>query len=120
MKILPEITENNYNIYISKISKYPLLKEEDVQVKLLMAYINDENSIKDLLFSNMRFIISLAKSYENKGLELSKLVNAGNKGLLEAIKYYHHGHDDNKFMRVMVKFASKRINNELRGLWHSE
>jgi RNA polymerase primary sigma factor len=111
---LPTVTEENYNNYIEKIKTFPMLIAEDVQVKLLMAYIKDERAIKDLLHSNMRFVISVAKKFQNNGVQISlpELVNSGNKGLLQAIKYYHHGHENNKFTNVMVIFSSNRIKED--------
>jgi RNA polymerase primary sigma factor len=114
MIALPTVTAANYNNYIEKIKTFPMLMPEDVQVKLLMAYIEDENAIKDLLHSNMRFVISVAKKFQSNGysIPLPDLINSGNKGLLEAIRHYHHGHDHNKFTTVLVIFSSNRIKED--------
>lgn len=112
---LPKVTEENFDSYIKKISKFPVLSTEDEQAKLLIASINDINNISDinatnsLLCSYMRFVISVAKKHKDKGLSMSELVNLGNKGLLKAIKSYHNEHKGERFIKVLVRFVEKEI-----------
>jgi RNA polymerase primary sigma factor len=117
---LPEVTEENYNNYINKISKFPVLSTEDEQAKLLIASINDINDISDinatnsLLCSYMRFVISVANKYKDKGLDMSELVNLGNKGLLKAIKSYYNEHEGERFIKVLVRLVDNEIRKEFK------
>ena len=45
---------------------------------------NDEAALKKLVSSNLRFVVSVAKSYQNHGLSLEDLINEGNMGLVKA------------------------------------
>ncbi len=119
---LPKVTEENFDSYIKKISKFPVLSTEDEQAKLLIASINDINDISDinatnsLLCSYMRFVISIAQIYKNRGIDMSELVNLGNKGLLKAIKNYHNEHKEERFIKVLVRFVEKEIRKEFNNI----
>jgi RNA polymerase primary sigma factor len=71
--------------YFSEVSKIPLLSgEKEVQVAV-KAQKGDKASIDLLVKSNLRFVVSVAKMYDNgKGKLLDDLIAAGNGGLLEA------------------------------------
>lgn len=84
-KIRQAITDRSseaVNRYLKDIKKYPLLTDE--QEKELFANLTKENSDK-IIESNLRFVVSIAKQYQGKGVELADLISVGNTGLMQAI-----------------------------------
>ncbi len=72
--------------YFIEISKFDLLTTEeelDLAVKIKKG---DENARNKLIKANLRFVISVAKQYQNQGLSLSDLINEGNLGLIKATR----------------------------------
>ncbi|NPB05980.1 MAG: RNA polymerase sigma factor RpoD/SigA [Aquificae bacterium] len=76
------------NQYLKKISKIPLLTPEEEKELARRAKQGDEEALKKLVESNLRFVVSVAKQYIGYGLPFSELIAAGNLGLLEAAKRF--------------------------------
>ena len=73
------------NLYLKEASSYPLLTNEQ-EKDLFMRYNNGEKELKDILInSNLRLVISVARRYYNKTVELLDLIEYGNEGLIKAI-----------------------------------
>jgi len=87
LKIFKQITnreDDSISRYFREISKYELISaEEEVE---LTARINhgDMQALEKLVTANLRFVISVAKQYQYKGLSLQDLINEGNVGLVKA------------------------------------
>jgi RNA polymerase primary sigma factor len=74
--------------YLREISEVKLLSaEEEVDLAKRIKQ-NDHRALQILVSSNLRFVVSVAKSYQNKGLSLEDLVNEGNLGLIIAAHRY--------------------------------
>lgn len=70
--------------YLQEIGKVPLVSpEEEVQLASQIRH-GDQNSLDRLVSANLRFVVSVAKQYQNQGLTLSDLINEGNLGLIKA------------------------------------
>src|SRR3954468_21223152 len=74
--------------YLYEVSTYPLLKgtEEIDLAKKIRA--GDQDALQELVKRNLRFVISVAKKYQNRGLPLIDLIGEGNVGLLTAARKF--------------------------------
>ncbi|MFI5234710.1 MAG: RNA polymerase sigma factor RpoD/SigA [Gemmatimonadales bacterium] len=74
--------------YLHEVSRTPLLTapQELAIAKLVRA--GDEEAMQELVKRNLRFVISVAKKYQNRGLPLTDLIGEGNVGLLTAARKF--------------------------------
>jgi RNA polymerase primary sigma factor len=80
--------ENVLSMYLKEINRIPLLSRED-EDKYARAAARGEKFAKDMLIkSNLRFVVNVAKKYQNQGLPLADLISEGNIGLINAIERY--------------------------------
>ena len=80
--------ENILSIYLKEINSIPLLSREDEDKYARLAADGDKAAREILIKSNLRFVVNVAKKYQNKGIPLSDLINEGNIGLMNAIEKY--------------------------------
>ncbi len=74
--------------YLQEISKVELLTAEE-EVKLARRIKKgDKKALERLIKANLRFVISVAKQYQNQGLSLPDLINEGNLGLIKAAQRF--------------------------------
>jgi RNA polymerase primary sigma factor len=91
MKLNRQITnreEASLDKYLSEISKEPLLTPEEEVELAIKARDGDVKAAERLIRSNLRFVVSVAKQYQNQGLSLNDLINEGNLGLIKAVKRF--------------------------------
>lgn len=80
--------DSSLKLYFREISKYPILSPEE-EIKLTQKVKEGDNkAIRDLINANLRFVISVAKQYQGKGLDLVDLIQEGNCGLIKAAQDY--------------------------------
>lgn len=87
LKITQQITqrdENSINRYFHDISKYEMLSVEEEVALTIRIRNGDKEALQKLVRSNLRFVISVAKQYQNQGLSFPDLINEGNIGLVKA------------------------------------
>ena len=93
--------EGSLDPYLREISQYPLITRDD-EVALAQGIRRGEAEALDkLVRSNLRFVVSVAKKYQNQGVSLSDLINEGNLGLIRAA----HKFDETKG----IKFISYAV-----------
>ncbi len=74
--------------YLQEIGKVELISPED-EVKLaVLIKKGDQLALDKLTKANLRFVVSVAKQYQNQGLTLPDLINEGNLGLIKAAKRF--------------------------------
>ncbi len=80
--------ENVLSIYLKEINRIPLLTREEENKYAKLAAKNDKNAKERLVNANLRFVVNVAKKYQNQGLPLSDLISEGNIGLMNAIERF--------------------------------
>ncbi|TMI97576.1 MAG: RNA polymerase sigma factor RpoD/SigA [Bacteroidetes bacterium] len=91
LKITKSITNResqSLEKYLQEIGKVELVSPED-EVKLArLIKQGDQNALDRLTKGNLRFVVSVAKQYQNQGLSLPDLINEGNLGLIKAAQRF--------------------------------
>jgi RNA polymerase primary sigma factor len=93
--------EGSLDQYLRDISIYPLITREQEVALAKLIRENDQEALDTLVRSNLRFVVSVAKKYQNQGVSLSDLINEGNLGLIRAA----HKFDETKG----IKFISYAV-----------
>jgi RNA polymerase primary sigma factor len=85
---LPTSDAGSLDLYLREISRYPLIDQAE-EVRLAQGIRRgDAESLDKLVRSNLRFVVSVAKKYQNQGVSLADLINEGNLGLLRAARKF--------------------------------
>jgi RNA polymerase primary sigma factor len=87
--------------YLREISRYPLITQDEEVDLAKRIRAHEEEALDKLVRSNLRFVVSVAKKYQNQGVSLSDLINEGNLGLIRAA----HKFDETKG----IKFISYAV-----------
>ena len=93
--------EGSLDQYLRDISAYPLISREEEAELARRIRQGDQEALDKLVRSNLRFVVSVAKKYQNQGVSLSDLINEGNLGLIRAA----HKFDETKG----IKFISYAV-----------
>lgn len=80
--------DNILAMYLKEINKIPLLTHEEETELALRAKEGDKAARDKIVNANLRFVVNVAKKYQNHGIELSDLISEGNIGLLTAIEKF--------------------------------
>ena len=80
--------ENVLSMYLKEINRIPLLTREEEDTYARGAAAGEKEARDMLVKSNLRFVVNVAKKYQNQGLPLSDLISEGNIGLMNAIERY--------------------------------
>ncbi|HUS49427.1 MAG TPA: RNA polymerase sigma factor RpoD/SigA [Candidatus Paceibacterota bacterium] len=91
LKIVKSITNRSdlsVEKYLYDISKIPLItSEREIELAKLIKN-GDKNALNELVNSNLRFVVSVAKQYQNRGVDFKDLINDGNLGLIKAAERF--------------------------------
>ncbi len=91
LKITKQVTNRDdlsIDKYLHEISKYELLTVEEEVAYARRIKQGDDEALDKLVKGNLRFVVSVAKQYQNQGLSLSDLINEGNLGLIKAARRF--------------------------------
>ncbi|MSR22883.1 MAG: RNA polymerase sigma factor RpoD/SigA [Gemmatimonadetes bacterium] len=91
------VKDGSLDQYLKEISQYPLI-DRDEEARLARGIRSgDPESLDKLVRSNLRFVVSVAKKYQNQGVLLPDLINEGNVGLIRSA----HKFDETKGIRFI-------------------
>ncbi|MCU0620651.1 MAG: RNA polymerase sigma factor RpoD/SigA [Gemmatimonadales bacterium] len=93
--------EGSLDQYLREISRYPLITQAEEVVLAQRIRVGEGEALDKLVRSNLRFVVSVAKKYQNQGVSLADLINEGNLGLIRAA----HKFDETKG----IKFISYAV-----------
>lgn len=87
---LDDIADDSVRLYLREIGKIPLLSAEE-ELELAKKVSEGDKDAKDKMAeANMRLVVSIAKRYVGRGLDLLDLIQEGNTGLLRAVEKFDH------------------------------
>ncbi len=76
--------------YFKEVRKSQVITHEKEIELAIRIKDGDTDAIDELVFANLKFVISIAKEYQGQGLSLSDLINEGNYGLIKAASKFDH------------------------------
>jgi RNA polymerase primary sigma factor len=83
-----DIADDSVRLYLREIGKIPLLSAEE-ELELAQRVVKGDKDAKDKMAeANMRLVVSIAKRYVGRGLDLLDLIQEGNTGLLRAVEKF--------------------------------
>ena len=88
------VSVDNLDTYIRQVNSFPMLNAD--QERELALQFNDNNDLEaaqQLIMSNLRFVVSIARGYMGYGLPFNDLIQEGNIGLMKAVKRFSPDHE---------------------------
>lgn len=88
VKYLDDVSDDSVRLYLREIGKIPLLSADE-ELELARRVVAGDIKAKDQMAeANMRLVVSIAKRYVGRGLDLLDLIQEGNTGLLRAVEKF--------------------------------
>ncbi len=91
LKITKQVTNRDtpsLDKYLQEIGKVELITPEDEVLLARRIKTGDRDALAKLVKANLRFVVSVAKQYQNQGMSLPDLINEGNLGLMKAAQRF--------------------------------
>ena len=99
--------------FLSEIRRYPLLTPQEERALAQRCATGDEDAIRQMVSSNLRLVVSVAREYAGRGVPLLDLIQEGSIGLLAAAKKFDYTLD-NRFSTYATKWIIQGVNRCLR------
>jgi RNA polymerase primary sigma factor len=88
MQTVPYDGENSLSMYLKEINKVALLTRAEEEKYARLAAQGNQMAKDRLVAANLRFVVNVAKKYQNQGMALDDLISEGNIGLINAIERF--------------------------------
>lgn len=90
LKITPSVTARTQTVegYLRDLGRIGMISPEEETELGFRIQEGDEGAFRRLVEANLRFVVSVAKQYQNRGLDLGDLINEGNLGLMKAARKF--------------------------------
>jgi RNA polymerase primary sigma factor len=85
---MDDIADDSVRLYLREIGKIPLLKPDEELALAQKVVAGDKRAKDQMAEANMRLVVSIAKRYVGRGLDLLDLIQEGNTGLLRAVEKF--------------------------------
>ena len=112
MKIVKRLDDSepdkDLDSYLKEIGAEELLTSDEESELSSLIKNGDTKALETLVKANLRFVVSVAKQYQNQGLTLPDLINEGNLGLIKAAQKFE-GDRGIKFISYSVWFIRQSI-----------
>lgn len=86
--LVDDVSDDSVRLYLREIGKIPLLNAEEELALAQKVVAGDERAKAQMAEANMRLVVSIAKRYVGRGLDLLDLIQEGNTGLLRAVEKF--------------------------------
>uniref|UniRef100_A0AB33IL98 RNA polymerase sigma factor RpoD/SigA n=1 Tax=Prevotella sp. GTC17253 TaxID=3236793 RepID=A0AB33IL98_9BACT len=118
-KPLSEREGESLNLYLDEIGKEILLTAEEEQKLSEEVKAGNRRALDKLTTANLRFVVSVAKRYQDQGLGITDLISEGNLGLIKAAQNFDaaHGVRFVRFAEPYVRRAIERAVKEQSGIY---
>ena len=104
--------DGSLGIYLKEVSKEPLIShEKEIELSRRIKE-GDEKALDELVKANLRFVIFVAKQYQNKGIPLEDLISEGNLGLIHSAKLFN-GELGIHFISYAIWWIRRYINDAI-------
>jgi len=94
--ISPSMTiqdDDSLNRYFNDLKRISLLSAEEERSLIFRVKKGEKEAFDRLITGNLRFVISVAKRYQNRGVSITDLINEGNIGLMKAAEKFDESHE---------------------------
>lgn len=100
--------DSGLNIYLDEIGRESLLTAEEEKALSVRILQGDDRALNRLVEANLRFVVSVARQYKGKGLQMEDLVSEGNLGLIKAAAKFD-GSKGCRFVNYAVVYVREQI-----------
>ena len=83
--IFTDRSDSLLTAYLRDISRYKILECSEINELIEKAQQGDERAREKVVNANLRFVVTVAKQFQNRGLPLMDLISSGNEGLMKAV-----------------------------------
>lgn len=106
--VKPAAGEEDMHFFLSEIRRYPLLTPEEERSLTKKCAEGDEEAIRQMVSSNLRLVVSIARKYAGRGVPLLDLIQEGSIGLLAAARKFDYTLE-NRFSTYATKWIYRGI-----------
>lgn len=110
--IFTDRSDSLLNSYLKDVSRYKVLDASTIKELITKAQKGDQQAKDKVVLSNLRFVVMIAKQFQNRGIPLIDLISVGNSGLIHAVDKF----DLNKevtFLTYAVWWVKQAIYNSI-------
>lgn len=105
-------SQNNMKLYLSEIGKMRVLTDEEELRLSERAIHGDTKAQNELVQANLRYAVTVAKDYQNRGLAMDDLISEAQIGMIQAAKKFDASHGI-RFVKFAAPFMRRAINKAL-------